>query len=102
MRDFARARRVEQHGSLARSEIAYLEGEDLLSRGVTDPEPFERALVLDPNNAHARAALDRLRTAAEAGRVRTWRVIAAVVVLLVAVAGIVLAGNRRRLSARLS
>jgi hypothetical protein len=38
----------------------------------------------------------------EAGRVRTWRVIAAVAILLVAVAGIVLAGNRRRLSARLS
>jgi tetratricopeptide (TPR) repeat protein len=100
-----RSLRVDEAGpqsSLARSEIAYLEGEDLLSRGVTDPEPFERALVLDPNNAHARAALDRLRASAEAGRVRSWRVIAAVVLLLVAVAGIVLAGNRRRLSARLS
>jgi tetratricopeptide (TPR) repeat protein len=94
-----RALRVDEAGpqsSLARSEIAYLEGEDLLARGVTDPEPFERALVLDPGNARARAELSSLRASAEAGRTRTGRVIAAFAVLMAAIAGIAFLGGKRK------
>ncbi len=43
--------------SHVRSDIATLEGEDLVARGIADTEPFESALSLDPSNARARADL---------------------------------------------
>ncbi|HZU81731.1 MAG TPA: hypothetical protein VE987_02390 [Polyangiaceae bacterium] len=61
-----RARRLEASKEAAdrvESEIAYLEAQDLLSRGVADPTLLEQALALDPTNERARSALDRLRSA---------------------------------------
>jgi tetratricopeptide (TPR) repeat protein len=78
-----------------RSEILALEGEDLLARGIPDTEPFEQALALDPQNARARSALDRLRTEAESSRARSWRLVGAAAVLVGALAGIAVLGRRR-------
>lgn len=38
--------------------LAYLEGEDLRAKGIVDREPFDRALLADPGNEKARAALE--------------------------------------------
>ena len=43
------------------SEMRFLDGADLMSQGIVDTAPFERALELDPSNVHARAQLNRLR-----------------------------------------
>ncbi|HEY8042038.1 MAG TPA: hypothetical protein VIF15_19680 [Polyangiaceae bacterium] len=94
-----KALRLDEAGpqsSHARSEIAYLEGEDLLARGVADTEPFEQALALDPQNTRARAELDRLQAESESSKARGWRLAAAGVVLLLALAGIVVVGGRRK------
>jgi tetratricopeptide (TPR) repeat protein len=47
--------------SPVRSEILYLDGEDLVARGLADTKPFEEALALDPDNARARDRLGQLR-----------------------------------------
>jgi hypothetical protein len=79
-----------------RSEIEYLEGEDLLAHGIADTEPFEQALALDPQNAHARAELDRLHVETESSRTRGWRLAGAGAVLLLALGGIAVLGGRRK------
>ncbi|MBX3187168.1 MAG: hypothetical protein KF819_09140 [Labilithrix sp.] len=85
-----------------KAEIAYLEGKDLLARGINDVEPFKRALALDPAHAKARAELDRLEATSVERHDRTRAVAGAGAVLLVAVIGILLFGGRgrRRLSGR--
>jgi tetratricopeptide (TPR) repeat protein len=79
-----------------KAEIAYLEGEDLVGRGIPDTELFKRALTLDPGHAKARAALDRLESKVEERQGRTRTVAAAGGVLLLAVIGILLFGGGRR------
>lgn len=94
-----KALRLDEAGpqsSHVRSEIAYLEGEDLLAHGVADTEPFEQALALDPQNVHARAELDRLHVETESSKARGWRLAAAGAVLVAALAGIALLGGRRK------
>jgi tetratricopeptide (TPR) repeat protein len=94
-----KALRLDEAGprsSHVRSEIATLEGEDLLARGIPDTEPFEQALALDPQNARARAELDRLRADTEAGKSHAWRLAAAAAVLVLSLAGIVVVGGRRK------
>ena len=61
-----------------RSEILYLEGEDRMSRGLTDTIPFQEALSLDPANAHARARLDGLLAEGTARRTREGHVAMAI------------------------
>lgn len=78
------------------AEIAYLEGKDLLARGINDAEPFKRALTLDPTHAKARAELDRLEEVSVDRQSRTKQVGAAGGVLLLAVIGILLFGGARR------
>jgi hypothetical protein len=78
------------------AEIAYLEGKDLLARGINDTEPFKRALGLDPTHAKARAELDRMESASVDRQSRTKQVGAAGGVLLLAVIGILLFGGARR------
>jgi hypothetical protein len=68
-----RALRLDDQGPQSnhvRGELLYLKGEDLLSRGIPDTQPFEEALALDPANAHARTELERLRVDAERRRKR--------------------------------
>jgi len=81
------------------AEIAYLEGKDLLARGINDTEPFKRALALDGAHAKARAELDRLDSASVDRESRTKQVAAAAGVLLLAVLGILLFGGARRRAA---
>ena len=97
-----KALRLDEAGaqsSHVRSEIAYLEGEDLLARGIADTEPFEQSLALDPQNTHARAELDRLHAETESSRARGWRLAAAGAVLLLSLIGIVVVGGRRKRAA---
>jgi tetratricopeptide (TPR) repeat protein len=94
-----KALRLDEAGpqsSHVRSEIEYLEGEDLVAHGIADTEPFEQALALDPRNAHARAELDRLHVETESSRARGWRLAAAAAVLVAALAGIAVLGGRRK------
>jgi hypothetical protein len=97
-----KALRLDEAGpqsSHVRSEIEYLEGEDLLAHGIADTEPFEQALALDPQNAHARAELDRLHVETESSRARGWRLAAAGAVLVLALGGIAVLGGRRKRAA---
>jgi tetratricopeptide (TPR) repeat protein len=94
-----RSLRLDEAGpdsSHVRAEILALEGEDLVSRGIVDTEPFEQALALDPGNARAKAALDRIHAQDAAGHARTWRLLAAALVLVLAIAGILVVGGRRK------
>jgi tetratricopeptide (TPR) repeat protein len=50
-----------QHDAWA-SYIATLEGEELVTHGLSDTTPFKRALEKDPQNERAKAALQRLET----------------------------------------
>lgn len=78
------------------AEIAYLEGKELLARGIADVEPFKRALALDPTHDRARAELTRLETNVEERQERIRAFAAAGAVVVVALAGIILFGGRRR------
>lgn len=81
--------------SQIKAEIAYLEGKDLVARGIPDTEPFKRALALDPAHAKARAELDRLEANVEDRSSRTRAVAGAAGVLLLAIIGILLFGGSR-------
>jgi hypothetical protein len=102
---FRKAARLAPDGPRAsqiEAEIAYLEGKELLARGVADTEPFKRALALDPSHTKARAELERLETDVETRQERLRYYAAAGAVVLVALVGIVLFGGRspRRVSAK--
>lgn len=82
-----RALRLDQAGASAhssgsgnhvRSEIRFLEGEELRSLGIVDPVPFEQALALDPGNARARSRLDQLNADAAWRRKREDRIAAGI------------------------
>jgi tetratricopeptide (TPR) repeat protein len=94
-----KALRLDEIGpssSHVRSAIATLEGEDLVTRGIADTEPFETALSLDSSNARARADLDRIRAQLQTSNTQTWRLVAAGIVLTLALTGIALIGGGRR------
>ncbi|MDF2691833.1 MAG: hypothetical protein K0S65_216 [Labilithrix sp.] len=78
------------------AEIAYLEGKELLARGIADVEPFQRALSLEPGHERARAELTRLETNVEERQERIRAFAAAGAVVVVALGGILLFGGRRR------
>jgi hypothetical protein len=79
-----------------KAEIAYLEGEDLVARGIPDSEPFKRALVLDPTHAKARAELERLSANTADRESRTRNIAAAAGCLLLGVIALLLFGGRRK------
>ncbi len=71
---FEKARRLDPSGPRAaqtESGLALLEGLELLRRGIEDPEPFRRAVRLDPGNAAATAEILRIEDEARARRM-TW------------------------------
>lgn len=78
------------------AEIAYLEGKELLARGIADVEPFKRALTLEPTHDKARAELNRLETNVEERQEKVRALAAAGAVVVVALAGILLFGGRGR------
>jgi hypothetical protein len=88
------------HAAEVESEVLYLEGEDLVARGIADGDIFRRAVTLDPGNARAQAELTRLETQADEKQSRTQRWAAAGAVFALAIAGIVLFGGKRRSPAR--
>jgi tetratricopeptide (TPR) repeat protein len=94
-----KALRLDEAGPQSRhvqSRMRYLEGKSTIAHGVEDTEPFEQAVLLDPENHAARAELSRLRRAPEQGRPGPWRLAAAGVLVALAAAGIMLLGGRRR------
>jgi tetratricopeptide (TPR) repeat protein len=95
-----KALRVDEAGPVSshvRSEIHYLEGEDLLARGIADTEPFEQAIALDPKNSRAQAELDRLRAQSASNRARVWQLLGAGALIVLALAGIAVVGGKRGL-----
>ncbi|MGO8998416.1 MAG: hypothetical protein ACLQVI_34280 [Polyangiaceae bacterium] len=66
------------------AELDLLEGRALEARGLADVAPYRRALELDPGNAKARAALDRIEARAASRRTtaRRWAVAAAALLVL--------------------
>ncbi len=78
------------------AEIAYLEGKELLGRGIADVEPFKRALTLEPGHEKARAELTRLESNVEERQEKVRALAAAGAVVFVALAGILLFGGRGR------
>ena len=94
-----KASRLDESGPRAQqiqSELLYLEGEDLLARGIADADLFRRAVALDPGNTRASNALARLETVTEEKKSHLNRWIAAAAVFAIAVAGIILFGGRRK------
>lgn len=82
--------------SMIEAQISYLEGKELLSRGIADQAPFKRALALDPGHERARAELLRLENDVEARQDRIRAAAAGGAVVVVALLGIILFGGRRR------
>ncbi len=82
-------------------EAALAELRAVVEENIEDPEPYKRALSLDPGHANARAALERLeaRTEDRAYRVR-WLVAAGGVLVAMVVALILFVGRRRPRSRR--
>jgi tetratricopeptide (TPR) repeat protein len=78
------------------AEIAYLQGKELLGRGINDAEPFKRALVLDPAHTKARAELERMDGAIEERETKTRAAFGGIAFVLAAIIGVILLGGRRR------
>lgn len=96
---FRKAVRLAPDGpraNIINAEIAYLEGKDLEARGIADPEPFRRALSLDPANAKARQELDRLETTSDDRNVRVRASFGAGIVLLLGILATILFARGRR------
>lgn len=94
-----KALRLDEAGpraSQVQSEILYLEGEDLLARGIADADLFRRAAALDPGNVRASQELSRLEAVTESKHSHLNRWIAAAAVFALAIAGIILFGGRRK------
>jgi tetratricopeptide (TPR) repeat protein len=94
-----KALRLDEAGSHAgaiNGAIDYLEGEELLSRGVLDQDLFRQAVELDPTNGRARAELARLAADREARQWRWRKVAGAGGLFVVCVVGAIVFGGRRR------
>ncbi len=78
-----------------RAELAFIEGEQSLSRGVADLGSYERALALHPGHARAARAVALLSGEEAAGEARTRRWAAAVAAALLVLAVFLLLRRRR-------
>jgi hypothetical protein len=88
-------------GPQIEAELAFLDGEDLLARGVVDEATFRRALAKDPAHAKARAQIERLEESRATREKRVRAFGGAGVVLLLGIASAILFGGyRSRRSAR--
>lgn len=81
---------------LIEAELAYLEGKELEGRGITDPEPFARALKADPTHVKAREELARIEATSDEHQARIRNFAAAGATVVVAMIGLILFAGRRR------
>jgi tetratricopeptide (TPR) repeat protein len=98
-----KAARIDPAGSRSReaeAEVAFLEAEDLASRGLVDEAAFARAFDLDPNNASAREALSRIKDESDLRRATLRRYVGGGALAVAAVVAAVAAFARRRKSVR--
>ena len=94
---FEKALRLAPDGPRAKTiqaELAYLEGESLLARGVPDAEPFKRALALDPTHIGARNELQKMEVTTQERKTKSTAFAAGLAILVAAIIGIVLFGGR--------
>lgn len=97
---FEKALRLDPSGPRAaqsQSALALLEGQELRARGISNLEPFRRALALDPGNAAAGLEITRAEDEERARR-KTWhdRFVAGGSALVVASVLILFVGTGRR------
>jgi tetratricopeptide (TPR) repeat protein len=83
------------HAKQIASEVAYLEGGLSVDRGAPDKTAFERALELDPGNAHARQGLAALEDKAVERQSQLPRYAAAGALGLLSLLALVLLARRR-------
>jgi tetratricopeptide (TPR) repeat protein len=98
-----KASRLDENGPDAakiESAIRYLEGEELLGRGIADVDVFKSAVALDPDNTRAKAELARLESDSASRQQRLRRYAAGGAVFALAIAGIFWVGGRRRRPAK--
>ena len=98
LRLFRRAVRLDPHGARAdrwRGQLAFIEAEQLLSRGVADVEGYRQALAHMPGHAGALSALDGLTGSPERRVESSRRWAFAIAALLLALAAILLLRRRR-------
>lgn len=95
-RKAARLEPKDQRKAQIESGIAYLEGKELLSRGVADEEAFRRALALDPTHAKARNELSKLEAVVDTKAEKSRRLVSGGAVILAAAVGIFFFGARGR------
>jgi cytochrome c-type biogenesis protein CcmH/NrfG len=103
LRLYGRAVRLAPDHSSAdawRAEIAFIEAEQSLSRGVVDIGSYERAVALRPGHASATRALATLDPTSEAAREVTRKWWAAGAAALLVLAAVFLLQRRRRGAAR--
>ncbi len=96
---FRKALRIDPHGHRAAgvdAEIAFLEGQAYRARGLEDPEPFRRALTLDPSHERARKELDKMESYSEQRSSFGYRVLLGAGFLVVAIGVIMLFGGRAK------
>ncbi len=96
---FRKAVRLSPDGPRAKminAEIAYLEGRDLAAHGITDPEPYQRALSLDPANAKARQELDRIESTSEDRNIKLRAGVGIGIAVLVGILATILFARGRR------
>jgi tetratricopeptide (TPR) repeat protein len=77
------------------SALDYLEGEDLLARGITDESLFQRAAGADPGNVRAHAELARIEAERAGRELTTRRYEEGAGALAVLALGVVLLAGRR-------
>jgi tetratricopeptide (TPR) repeat protein len=82
------------------SAIMTLEAKELADQGVFDAELLKAALVKDPSNQRARAALEGYGVPQEAKREANRRTGAAIGLLCASLLGILIFGRKRRVGAR--
>ncbi|MGE0322668.1 MAG: hypothetical protein AB7K71_20025 [Polyangiaceae bacterium] len=93
-----RARRLstdEKVDNRVQSLLWYLEGQDLVARGVADQVPFRRALELNPENKRAKTALEEIQRGEQKQKKKGEHYLAAGAIGIVALLAIAVIALRR-------
>ncbi|MEZ4233416.1 MAG: hypothetical protein R3B89_29820 [Polyangiaceae bacterium] len=93
-----RARRLSNDDGVdkrVQSLLWYLEGQELVARGVADQVPFRRALELDPDNQRAKRALEEIQRGEQKQKKQSDHYLAAGAIGIVALLAIAVIALRR-------